>query len=207
MTKVWGALAVAAVLGGCVSNQNKPEEVAFCAREAGLPAGATVTQKQFGDAGSVTRFQPMPGMSARQLERANMCLASRSPNAIAQKLALRGFSTEVQDCRLQYVSQSRVKTSAPAGMGLLGVLVVAAASGAMQGVSESRYARCLAAAGTSQAVVDGGTGPAPAGMRGSISSSTVRAAQPVRPAGSARTSSACTPGGNVISGGAGYCTR
>ena len=205
MNKLWGVLAVTAMLGGCVSNQNKPEDVAFCARDAGLPAGARVVQKQFGEAGSVTRFQPMPGMSAARLEQANMCLAARSPNSVVQKLALRGFSTPVQDCRLNYLSQSRVKASAPAGTGLLGVLVVAAASGAMQGMAESRYARCLAAAGTSQAVVDRGTGPAPAGMRGSTPGTSVRAAQPVSAAQPSRSSSCA--GASVFSGGAGYCTR
>ena len=197
MSKLWFALAVTAVLSGCVSSQNKPEEVAFCAREAGLPQGAAVTQKHFGDAGSVTRFQPMAGVSARQMERANMCLAVRSPNKTAQALALRGFPTGVQDCRLKYAKTSVATMS---GGGAAGVLFNVASYALSTGITNDQIRRCLAPYGTTKAEVMG-DGPYRGGPRYvPTKSAPAHNAHPAR-------SSACAPGSNVLSGGTGYCTR
>ena len=200
MTKLWGALAVVAVLGGCVSNQNKPEEIAFCAREAGLPAGARVVQKQFGDAGSVTRFQPMPGMSAAQLERANMCLASRSPNQTVRDLALRGFPTGVQDCRLKYAKMS---VATVGGAGAAGLLFNVASYALSKGIAHEQIRRCLAPYRTTPAEVTG-TGPYRGGPRYVPGRMSAPVSAPVR---GAAAPSSCAAGGNVLTGGAGYCTR
>ena len=195
MNKVWGALAVMAVLGGCVSNQNKPEDVAYCARDAGLPQGATVSAKNF-ENGTITRFNPPAGATAVQMERANMCLAMRSSDRTVRDLALRGYPTGVHDCRVKY---GRTTVPVATGLGIGGVLISAAVGGIAHGMELARIDRCLAPYGTTRAEIMG-SGP----YRGrAVATARPRSSVPV--AKTAPTSS-CT-GSSVFSGGAGYCGR
>ena len=121
-------------------------------------------------------------------------------------LVAAGYSQAVIDCGDQFrsdLSSARRSTYTPGVPILLGAAVGVAMQRTMTRRAENRFRACLAPHGVSgeellpiiEAANEGR--PIPTTAR---AASAPRTAQPAR-------SSACTPGGNVLSGGTGYCTR